>query len=113
MFGLALPQAAFFYVPGGVDLYEVPNRTLIPQAKTMSCWYASARMLLKWKMDKHQQSFAHLIPPDLDDACRKVRDANSGRTRIVVIAGIMNDDVPAPSQRDVSAAVRAVFLHCP
>jgi hypothetical protein len=216
-------------------MYEVPGMTLIPQERTMSCWYASARMLVKWKMDRYQQSFADLIPPELDAACRNTRDVNTGignaqvialakkiglatvppmsptpraiedwlrqygplwvngKTHIVVIAGIMGDSVkvydpapmnsgsvawrsllgwyvegksgrtyivkrgdtlaaiarrlgmswqylynhscnaelrrrrqnpsriypgdviniPSPSQRDVSAAVQAVFLHCP
>ncbi len=52
--------------------------TLIPQTLKMSCWYASAQMLIQWKMDKMQQSLPDLVPPDLDSECRKIRDANKG-----------------------------------
>jgi ABC-type bacteriocin/lantibiotic exporter with double-glycine peptidase domain len=58
--------------------YEVPGMTLIPQTKTMSCWYASAQMLVKWRQDKDQQSQAWLVPPDLDAECALLRDVNSG-----------------------------------
>lgn len=59
-------------------LYEVPEMTLIPQQETMSCWYASAQMLIKWKQDQLLQSLADLAPPDLDDVCRSIRDPNRG-----------------------------------
>lgn len=63
----------------------------------MSCWYASAQMLIKWRMDKTQQSLAWLVPPELDEECRKVRDGNSGLTnpQIVPIARRLGlKDVP-------------------
>ena len=40
--------------------YEVQGMTLITQAKTMSCWYASAQMLIKWRQDRAQQSLGWL-----------------------------------------------------
>lgn len=58
--------------------YIVPGMTLIPQGLNMSCWYASAQMLINWKMEQRQQSMAGLIPPDLDAECAKIRDANGG-----------------------------------
>lgn len=58
--------------------YVVQNMTLIPQQLNMSCWYASAQMLIQWKMDQRQQSFMNLIPPDLDAECAKIRDDNKG-----------------------------------
>lgn len=58
--------------------YTVPGMTLIPQAMTMSCWYASAQMLIKWKEEQRQQSLAGLISPEFDAECSKVRDGNSG-----------------------------------
>ncbi|MEL6207949.1 MAG: papain-like cysteine protease family protein [Pseudomonadota bacterium] len=66
--------------------YEVKGMTLIPQQKSMSCWYASARMLLQWRMDKAQQSLAHLVPPELDAECQKIRDSNNGITNVGLIA---------------------------
>lgn len=58
--------------------YIVQNMTLIPQQLNMSCWYASAQMLIQWKMDQRQQSFRDLIPPEMDAQCVKVRDDNNG-----------------------------------
>ena len=58
--------------------YTVQGMTLIPQTLTMSCWYASAQMLINWKMEERQQSISGLIPPELDDQCAKIRDGNKG-----------------------------------
>lgn len=58
--------------------FIVQGMTLIPQTKTMSCWYASAQMLIHWKMEQRQQSIMNLVPPELDAECIKIRDANSG-----------------------------------
>lgn len=58
--------------------YTVPNMKLIPQSMTMSCWYASAQMLIKWKEEQRQQSLANLISPEFDAECAKIRDANNG-----------------------------------
>ena len=68
--------------------YEVPSMTLLPQQLDYSCWYASARMLIQWKMDKYRMSFANLVPPELDAECRRIRDANRGinNPRIITMA---------------------------
>lgn len=58
--------------------YIVQGMKLIPQTQTMSCWYASAQMLINWKMEQRQQSMTGLIPPELDAECAKIRDANGG-----------------------------------
>lgn len=58
--------------------YVVQGMTLIPQALNMSCWYASAQMLINWKMEQRQQSISGLIPPELDAECAKLRDDNKG-----------------------------------
>ena len=70
--------------------YEVPGMKLIPQQRTMSCWYASAQMIIHWQMNRCQQSFADLIPPELDAECRKLRDDNGG---------IKNPQIPAMARR--------------
>lgn len=59
-------------------MYVVEGMKLIPQNQTMSCWYASAQMLINWRMEKSQMSFANLVPPELDAECVKIRDANGG-----------------------------------
>jgi hypothetical protein len=58
--------------------YIVQGMKLIPQSQTMSCWYASAQMLITWKMEQRQQSISGLIPPELDAQCAKIRDDNKG-----------------------------------
>ena len=84
----------------------VPGMKLIPQTLAMSCWYASLQMLIKWKEEQRQVSFANLISPEFDAKCSAIRDANTGivnpeivktakplwvngKSHIVVIAGIM------------------------
>jgi hypothetical protein len=59
-------------------IYEVPGMTLIPQTFRMSCWYASALMLVQWRQDQAQASLAWLVPPDLDAECQRIRDADTG-----------------------------------
>jgi hypothetical protein len=58
--------------------YIVQGMTLIPQKLSDSCWYASAQMLIHWKQEQRQASFANLIPPELDAQCVKIRDDNKG-----------------------------------
>lgn len=58
--------------------YEVPGMTLIPQQDNMSCWYASAQMLIHWKMNKLRMCLMDLVPPELDAECRVIRDAGGG-----------------------------------
>ncbi|GJM45528.1 MAG: hypothetical protein DHS20C21_23700 [Gemmatimonadota bacterium] len=58
--------------------YQVPGVKLIPQRDNMSCWYASAQMLIEWKTNRLQMCVAGLTPPDLDAECRRIRDARGG-----------------------------------
>lgn len=58
--------------------YIVENMKLIPQTLQMSCWYASAQMLIHWKQEQMQASLMDLIPPELDAECIKIRDGNKG-----------------------------------
>jgi ABC-type bacteriocin/lantibiotic exporter with double-glycine peptidase domain len=39
-------------------MYVVPGMKLIPQTKNMSCWYASAQMLVNWKRQRLQMTLA-------------------------------------------------------
>jgi ABC-type bacteriocin/lantibiotic exporter with double-glycine peptidase domain len=81
--------------------YEVPGMTLIPQQDNTSCWYASAQMLIQWKMDKLQACLIDLIPPELDAECRKIRDAGGG---------IVNSQILGMAER---LGLRAVPPLCP
>ena len=51
----------------------------------MSCWYASAQMLIKWKEEQRQQSLAHLISPEFDAECVKLRDSNGGIGNAIIV----------------------------
>jgi len=66
-------------------MYEVPGMQLIPQKKDMSCWYASAQMLISWKQKRRMQSIQGLVPPNLDAQCRALRVADSGITNPQII----------------------------
>lgn len=78
--------------------YEVPDMTLIPQKLNMSCWYASAQMLIQWKQDQAQASLASLVPPDLDEECALTSWYAFGTS---------------VSTRDTGRDVEAVFLYVP
>lgn len=65
--------------------YIVNGMTLIPQQLTDSCWYASARMVIKWREDKSRMSHAGLIDPVFDAQCQRVRDANNGITNVGLV----------------------------
>ena len=102
--------------------YLVQNMTLIPQALKMSCWYASARMLIQWKQESTQSSIAGLIDPELDAECQKIRDGkevlvydpspvNVGKKEWRSLSGWYVGG--SSSSRDTGKDVEAVFLHCP
>lgn len=44
--------------------YEVPNLNLIPQQKSMACWFASAQMLIQWRRNDQLMCEAGLPAPD-------------------------------------------------
>lgn len=43
--------------------YEVPNLKLIPQDKTMACWFASAQMLIQWRRNQRRMTERDLADP--------------------------------------------------
>ena len=67
-------------------MYEVSGMTLMPQQHNMSCWYASAQMLIHWKMNRLRQSLIDLVPPDLDAQCRRIKDAGGGIVNSQILA---------------------------
>jgi hypothetical protein len=58
--------------------YVVEGMTLIPQTKTMACWYASAQMLIQWRRNRLRMSEAGIVDPAEDSASAKLRDDNTG-----------------------------------
>ena len=91
-----------------MGMYEVPGMTLIPQKLDMSCWYASAQMLIQWRQDREQACLAWLVPPELDAECGKIRDGNGGITnpQIVPMARRLGL-VPVPPMSPTPAALES------
>lgn len=58
--------------------FEVQGMDLLPQRHSMSCWYASARMLLNWKEKQTGPQIRCEIPAELDKQSLNIRDANTG-----------------------------------
>ena len=57
--------------------FEVQGMDLLPQRHSMSCWYASARMLLNWKEKQTGPQIRCEIPAELDKQSLNIRDANT------------------------------------
>ena len=95
--------------------YEVPGMTLIKQTKTMSCWYASAQMLIQWRQDKAMQSLGWLVPPDLDAQCIKLRDNNGGiqNPQILPMAARIGLKAIPPESPTPEALERWLMLYGP
>ena len=60
--------------------YVVPNMRLIPQDKTMSCWFASAQMLIQWLWRTKLACDAGHPDPSLLKKWGKLYDDNPGIT---------------------------------
>ncbi len=60
--------------------YVVPDMQLVPQDKTMACWYASAQMLIQWRDNStHSSSMDHPDPATVD-TWAKLYAKNTGIT---------------------------------
>lgn len=58
--------------------YVVPSMKLIPQDKTMSCWYASGQMLINWRQQKTQSCEIAHPDPSMVKKWGKLYDDNPG-----------------------------------
>ncbi len=58
--------------------YVVPGMELIPQDKTMSCWFASGQMLIQWSWRRRQACEAAHPDPSLVKRWGKLYDDNPG-----------------------------------
>ena len=98
--------------------YEVPDMKLIPQRMGWSCWYASARMIIHWQMNRCRQSFEDLIPPELDAQCIRIRDANNGITNPAILQmarrlGLREEPQMWPSSDSASEIETMLRIHGP
>jgi Papain-like cysteine protease AvrRpt2 len=60
--------------------YTVPQMSLIPQDKSMSCWFASGQMLINWDQVVWQQCAAAHPDPSMVAKWGKLYDKNTGIT---------------------------------
>jgi len=58
--------------------YTVPGMALIPQTMGMSCWYASAQMVIQWRRNRFQMCEEGIVDPSEDSELSKVKDSDSG-----------------------------------
>lgn len=66
--------------------YTVPNMKLIPQDKTMSCWYASGMMVIEWRRRKTRMT--ELAHPDPSQVAKwqKLYKDNTGITNAKIMS---------------------------
>lgn len=67
--------------PGGMTMsYTVPNYLHIAQDKEMSCWFASAQMLIQWKRNRTQTTDSRHPDPSDSPKWSKLYSDNTGIT---------------------------------
>lgn len=59
-------------------MYIVPYVPLIPQSRSMACWYAAAQMVIQWKRELNLATLADHPDPSQVDELTRLYDANGG-----------------------------------
>ncbi len=67
-------------------MYVVTGMTLIPQKMTMSCWYASAQMLIRWRRETKQMTESSIEDPSEDSVSCQIRDSDTGIQNPQIVA---------------------------
>lgn len=78
--------------------YIVPNMKLIPQQKTMSCWYACAQMLIQWKRESlHMSLMGHPDPENVPELVRwRTQDNGITNKKIIELARVLGLEAVPP-----------------
>jgi hypothetical protein len=58
--------------------YVVPEMKLIPQTMAMSCWYASAKMLISWRRRRTRTTEAAILDPREDTTSEIIKKSDTG-----------------------------------
>jgi nucleoid-associated protein YgaU len=58
---------------------------LIPQTKTMACWYASAQMLIWWRREQVQMCESGIFDPSEDPILKKMQEKDKGVSNSALI----------------------------
>jgi ABC-type bacteriocin/lantibiotic exporter with double-glycine peptidase domain len=92
-------------------MYTVPGMKLIRQTKTMSCWYASAQMLISWRRRARQLTEAALMDPSEDSLARQIFAADAGISNQQIIALAKNLGLrEVPPQSPSESALEAWLI---
>lgn len=67
-------------------MFVIPDVPLIPQQKTMGCWYASAQMLIQWKRGRGLATFSSNPDPSEVSETRRNNALNDGLKYSQVLA---------------------------
>lgn len=91
--------------------YSVPGMKLISQTLEMSCWYASAQMLIQWRRNRRQLCEPNLVDPSEDWLSASLRDSNKGivNTQIIEFAkrlGLMAVPPMSPTEAAIESWLR-------
>ena len=65
--------------------YIVPGMKLIPQTMQMSCWYASAQMVVQWRRNRMQACEAGMEDPSEDPTLEQWKKTDRGITDAQVV----------------------------
>jgi len=65
--------------------YIVPGMTLIPQTMKLSCWYASAKMLINWRRENRKMSEEKIIDPSEDKISEEMKKTDTGITNPQIV----------------------------
>jgi len=66
--------------------YIVPNMKLIPQDQNMSCWYASAQMLINWRREMTQSCEEGIFDPSEDSGSQTIYSLDQGIQNPQIVA---------------------------
>jgi hypothetical protein len=80
-------------------MYQVPGLELIPQTKNMSCWYASAQMLIKWQRNQLRMSVGANADPSQIAKSITWEVANNGiiNPQVIELAKVLGLRVVPPA----------------
>lgn len=93
-------------------MHVVSNMRLIPQSMTMSCWYASAQMVINWRRQSKQMTEARFVDPSEDAQAISLRDSNNGIANPAIIAfakrlGLRHVPPMSPSEETLEKWLKA------
>lgn len=96
-------------------MYIVNDVPLIPQQKTMACWFASAQMLIQWKRNRAQATLSsHPDPSQVDETVR-IEASNDGLQyeQVTRLAQLLGLRVVPPMSITLAGLERLLLEHGP